>query len=87
MDNTLAVNMLCGFYQHADGAVLTVGIADGMADEHLLPRVNRRMNVVDHRTAKGGVDVVGWAKAIVDFVEDLRHQEPAWLATARGDRP
>ena len=38
VDNSLAVNMLCGFYQHADGAVLTVGIADGMADEHLLLR-------------------------------------------------
>ena len=83
-DNSIGVNMLCGFYQHGDGGVLTVGIADPMADENLLPRVNRRVSVVDDHAAKGGADVVSWAEAIVDIVNELRRQTSSSLATMRG---
>jgi mannosyl-3-phosphoglycerate phosphatase len=85
VDNSIGVNMLGGFYQHADGGVLTVGIADPKADENLLPRVNRRVSVVDDHPANGGVDVVSWAEAIVDIVDELRRQESSSLATMRGD--
>jgi hypothetical protein len=56
-----------------------------MADDNLLPRVNRRVSVVDDGATKGGIDVVSWAESIVDIVEELRRQTSSKLATMRDD--
>ena len=85
VDNSIGVNVLCGLYQRAYGGVLTVGLADPMADDKLLQFVNRRVIVCDDDPTKGGVDVVGWAEGIVAIVEELRRQESSRFPTMRED--
>jgi mannosyl-3-phosphoglycerate phosphatase len=75
VDNGAGVNLLCSLYQRAYGGVLTVGLAGPAADDLVLRVVNRRVVAFEDRQAKGEVDCVGWAEAIVDSVQALRRQE------------
>jgi mannosyl-3-phosphoglycerate phosphatase len=85
VDTSRGVNLLCGLYQHADEDVLTVGIAGRMADDTLLRQVDRLVNMSHDDPAKGSVDVVSWAEAIVDIAEERRRQESSRRVTVRGD--
>jgi len=79
-----------GLYNRARGPVLTVGLVDELADEKALQFVNRRVIVSDRDPARGGVDMVGWAEAIVDIVESVRvsqHPDPAPPARERDVPP
>jgi mannosyl-3-phosphoglycerate phosphatase len=76
-DNSVGVNLLRTLYEQARGPVMAVGLADAMADDTFLDVADRRVIVSDDDSAPGGVDVAGWAEAIVDIVEDLRRHEPA----------
>jgi mannosyl-3-phosphoglycerate phosphatase len=77
VENGAGVNLLCSLYQRAYGGVLTVGLAGPMTDDVVLRLVNRRVVAFENDQAKGGVDCVGWAEAIVDIVEALRRQDPS----------
>jgi len=72
VENSLGVALLRTLYHRAFGAVVTVGLADAMADDNLLQLVDRRVIVGDEDPARGGVDVAAWARAIVDIVEEVR---------------
>jgi mannosyl-3-phosphoglycerate synthase len=72
VENSLGVALLRTLYHRAWGTVMTIGLADAMADENLLQLVDRRVIVGDEDPARGGVDVAGWARAIVDIVEEVR---------------
>jgi mannosyl-3-phosphoglycerate phosphatase len=72
VDDSIGVSVLLGLYNRACGPVLTVGLVDGLADDRALQFVNRRVMVSDGDPATGGVDMVGWAEAIVDIVESVR---------------
>lgn len=85
VDNSIGVTLLCNLYQRAYGGVLTVGLADPMADDKLLRLVNRRVVVCDDPT-RGRIDVVDWAEGIVDIVQELRCRESSRLPTMREDR-
>jgi mannosyl-3-phosphoglycerate phosphatase family protein len=86
VDNSIAANRLLGLYSRAYGPVLTVGFGDALADGRVLQLVDRRVIVPADDSGNGGVDVVGWAEAIVDNVEDLRRPESR-LGTMRDDHP
>jgi mannosyl-3-phosphoglycerate phosphatase len=72
--NGTGVKFLCSLYERAHGTLLTLGLADAMADESILPLVDRRILVCDDGGVDGQVDVLAWAEAIVDSVEDLRRE-------------
>jgi mannosyl-3-phosphoglycerate phosphatase len=76
VDNSIGVGMLLGLYNRAWGSVLPVGLVDELADDEALQFVNRRVIVPDDDPAMGGVDMVGWAEAIVDTVESARVSRP-----------
>jgi mannosyl-3-phosphoglycerate phosphatase len=73
VDASIAVSVLRALYKRALGVVLTVGSADATANQHVLQFFNRRV-VVSRDDRKHGINVVGWAEAIVDVVERLRRQ-------------
>jgi mannosyl-3-phosphoglycerate phosphatase len=75
-DTSVGVNLLRTLYTQARGPVMAVGLADATADDTFLDVADRLVMVSDD-DAQGGVDVAGWAEAIVDIVEDLRRHEPA----------
>jgi mannosyl-3-phosphoglycerate phosphatase family protein len=87
VDNSVAANLLLALYGRAYGPVLTVGFGDALADGKVLQLVDRPVIVPDDDSGKGGVDVLGWAEAIVDNVEDLRRQESSRLGIMRDDHP
>jgi mannosyl-3-phosphoglycerate phosphatase len=72
VENSLGVALLRTLYHRAYGTVLTIGLADALADENVLQLVDRRVMVGEEDPALGGVDVAGWASAIVDVVEEAR---------------
>jgi mannosyl-3-phosphoglycerate phosphatase len=86
VDTSLGVNFLCSLYQHADEDVLTVGIEGRVTDDPLLRQVDRRVKMSHDDPAKGGVDAISWAEAIVDIANELRRQESEGLTIAGGDR-
>lgn len=81
VNTSLGVNLLCGLYQHADENVLTVGIAGRMAGDTLLRQVDRRVTMSSDDPARGGVDAVRRAEAIVDIADELLSDPPL---SARG---
>jgi mannosyl-3-phosphoglycerate phosphatase family protein len=72
VENSVGVALLRTLYQRAHGAVVTVGLADAQADDNVLHLVDRRVIVGDERPECGGIDVAGWARAIVEAVEEVR---------------
>lgn len=76
-DTSVGMNLLRTLYEQARGPVMAVGLADATADDTFLELADRRVIVCADEPAQGGVDVAGWAEAIVDTVEDLRRHEPA----------
>jgi hypothetical protein len=60
-------------------------LVNALADDKVLQLVNCPLMVPDDDPRKGGIDVVGWAEAIVDIVEDLHRQESSKLGTMRED--
>jgi mannosyl-3-phosphoglycerate phosphatase len=72
VENSLGVALLRTLYHRAYGTVVTIGLADALADENVLQLVDRRVIVGDEDPARGGVDVAGWARAIVDLVGEVR---------------
>jgi mannosyl-3-phosphoglycerate phosphatase len=72
VENSLGVALLRTLFHRAYGSVVTVGLADALADENVLQLVDRRVMVGEEDPARGGVDVAGWAGAIVDIVEEVR---------------
>jgi mannosyl-3-phosphoglycerate phosphatase len=85
VDNSIGVSVLLGLYNRACGPVLTVGLVDELADDKALQFVNHRVIVPDANPATGGVDMVGWAEAIVDSVENVRaSRHPDSASPARG---
>jgi mannosyl-3-phosphoglycerate phosphatase len=72
VENSLGVALLRTLFFRAYGTVVTVGLADALADENVLQLVDRRVIVGDEDPARGGVDVAGWARAIVDIVGEVR---------------
>lgn len=74
VDKHLGMNWLCTLYRRERGPILTVGLADAMADANLLQLVDHSIIGHDDDTAKGAVDVVSWAEAIVDIVQELRQK-------------
>lgn len=77
VDNSHAVSLIRALYERAGGPVVVVGLADAEAEGTFLSRVDHRVLVSDADPAQGGIDVAGWAEAIVDIVEDLRHRDIA----------
>jgi mannosyl-3-phosphoglycerate phosphatase family protein len=74
-DSSAGVNLLRTLYERARGPVIAVGLSDTAADDSFLDVADRRVMVSDDNPAKRAIDVVDWAEAIVDIVEDLhRHQ-------------
>lgn len=72
VDKHLGVNMLRTLYRHAFDRMVTVGLADTLAD-HDLPRlVDYSVIVQDDDRVKGAVDIVGWAEAVAELVRELR---------------
>ncbi|MEO8258446.1 MAG: hypothetical protein ABI868_13955 [Acidobacteriota bacterium] len=69
--NNVGVNLLRTLYERAHGPVIAVGLADAAADDTFLDVADRRVMVSDDTRAQGGIDVAGWAEAIVDIVEEL----------------
>ena len=72
VENSLGVALLRTLYHRAYGTIVTVGLADALADDNVLQLVNRRVIVGEEEPARGGVDVAGWARAIVEIVEEVR---------------
>jgi mannosyl-3-phosphoglycerate phosphatase len=72
VETSLGVALLRTLYHRTFGGVVTVGLADAMADDNLLQLVDRRVIVGDEDPARGGIDVAAWANAIVDIVEEVR---------------
>jgi mannosyl-3-phosphoglycerate phosphatase len=72
VENSLGVALLRTLYHRAYGTVVTIGLADAMADDNVLQLVDRSVLVGDEDPARGGVDVAGWSRAIVDVVEEVR---------------
>jgi mannosyl-3-phosphoglycerate phosphatase len=85
VDNSIGVNVLLALYNRAYGPVLTVGLVDALADDKVLQLVNCPVIVRGDHPGPGGVDVVGWAEAIVDTVEHLRRQQSSRPATMLED--
>lgn len=86
IDRSLGVNLLCTLYRQAFGSPITVGLADGIAAENLLPFVNYPVIVQSDGTASGAASMADWAEAIVDIVRDLRRSGlPSAAAAARGE--
>ena len=76
-DNSVGVNLLRTLYERARGPVTAVGLADAAADDTFLDVADRRVMVADDNPVQGGIDVAGWAEAVVDIVEDLHRHHPA----------
>jgi len=72
VENSLGVALLRTLYHRAYGTIVTVGLADALADDNVLQLVDRRVIVGEEDPARGGVDVAGWARAIVEIVEEVR---------------
>jgi predicted mannosyl-3-phosphoglycerate phosphatase (HAD superfamily) len=70
--NGTGVKFLCSLYERAHGALLSLGLSDKAADAGILPLVDRPVVVCDDLCVNRRIDVVGWAEAIVESVEDLR---------------
>jgi mannosyl-3-phosphoglycerate phosphatase family protein len=87
VDNSIGVKVLLALYNRACDPVLTVGLVDAWADDKVLQLVTRRVILPGDDPAKGGIEVVGWAEAIVDIVENVRSQESSRLGTMREDHP
>jgi mannosyl-3-phosphoglycerate phosphatase len=71
IDIGLGVNLLRNLYDRAHGSLVSIGLADGMADEQMLHLVDRRVLVCDDDPAMR-VDALAWAQCIVDVVEESR---------------
>jgi hypothetical protein len=71
------VNLLRTLYERARGPVTAVGLADAAADDTFLDVADHRVRVRDDSPTPDGIDVAGWARAIVEIVEDLHQREPA----------
>jgi predicted mannosyl-3-phosphoglycerate phosphatase (HAD superfamily) len=74
VENSLGVALLRTLYHRAYGAVVTIGLADALADDNVLQLVDRRVIVGEEDPARGGV--AGWARAIVEVVEEVRSSRP-----------
>ena len=72
VENSLGVALLRTLYHRAYGTVVTIGLADALADDNVLQLVDRRVIVGEEDPARGGIDVAGWAAAIVEIVEEVR---------------
>src|SRR4030095_2797442 len=72
VENSLGVALLRTLYQRAYGTIVTIGLADALADDNVLQLVERRVIVGEEDPARGGVDVAEWARAIVEIVEEVR---------------
>jgi mannosyl-3-phosphoglycerate phosphatase len=69
--NSLGAQVLRECYRRAHGRILTIGLADAMGDDDLLRLVDFPIIVHDDPAARGAVDLLGWAEAIVATVQDL----------------
>jgi predicted mannosyl-3-phosphoglycerate phosphatase (HAD superfamily) len=78
------LKFLSSLYERAHGTLLTLGLADAMADESILPMVDRRILLCDDVSVNGRVDVVGWAEAIVHSVKHFRREVSSRAASPRG---
>jgi mannosyl-3-phosphoglycerate phosphatase len=81
--NGTGVKFLCSLYERAHGSLCTLGLADPLADEGILTLVEHRILMCNYGP-NGRVDVVDWANAIVDSVEDLRREGSLRWATQGG---
>lgn len=71
VDSTVGVTVLCSLYRRMFGKITTIGLADGFADDDLLRLMDHRIIVQDDGDASGVVDILDWARAIVEAVTEL----------------
>jgi mannosyl-3-phosphoglycerate phosphatase len=82
--NGTGVKFLRSLYERAHGRLLTLGLAEAMADESILPLVDRRILIGSDVGVNGRADMLAWAEAIVDSVRDLRRDVSLKPAAQRG---
>jgi mannosyl-3-phosphoglycerate phosphatase family protein len=80
VDTSVPVTVLRSFYQRAFGSMLTLGLADAVADDRLLPMMDYRVIVQDDDTSSGAVDMGDWAEAIVEKVQEIQATAAACVA-------
>jgi mannosyl-3-phosphoglycerate phosphatase len=68
------VTLVRSLYRRAFGTVTTLGLTRAMVDANLVPVVDHAVVVHDDDVARGAVDVVGWAEAVVDVARQLRER-------------
>ena len=71
----VCVNHLRDRYEQAFGPVVTIGLVDAWADDHLLPLVDHKMMLHADERLPGAIDLWGWVQAIRATAQKVRQQE------------
>lgn len=74
VDRTAGVTLLTALFRCAGGAVLTGGVTHTNGEDTLLPLVDYPIMMPDDDTGDSSIDVVDWAEAIVDAVQELKRR-------------
>jgi mannosyl-3-phosphoglycerate phosphatase family protein len=81
VDKRIGMNLLRTFYRREYGSILTVGLADAMAEANFVQLVDHQI-LVQNDGEREAVDVVGWAEAIAEVVQDVRRHGRSSMAVA-----
>jgi mannosyl-3-phosphoglycerate phosphatase len=75
-DCTVGVNHLRDRFEQTFGPVVTIGLVDALADDHLLPLVDYKVMLHDDVSLPGAIDLWGWVHAIRATAEEVRQRTP-----------
>jgi mannosyl-3-phosphoglycerate phosphatase family protein len=78
----VCVNHLRDRYEQAFGPVVTIGLVDAIADDHLLPLVDHKVMLHADESLPGAIDVWGWALAIRATAQEVRQRAPEQVERA-----
>jgi mannosyl-3-phosphoglycerate phosphatase len=82
---TVCVNQLRDRYEDAFGPVVTVGLVDAFADDHLLPLVDYKVMLHADESLPGAIDLCGWVHVIRATAQEVRQQELDGVSPPRAD--
>jgi mannosyl-3-phosphoglycerate phosphatase len=80
------VGLLRRLYQRSSAALTTIGLAHALPEDSLLRLVDYPVVFPEEESNDVALDVVDWAEAVVDMVQEVRRKDGAPALVARDSR-